>query len=121
MSESSRFQSDLAKIIRAVVVLVLGGKCEKCHGTLLSVLEVDHVDGRDWSPRSMGSLKRALRYLDELESFLKTGTPRLRVLCRRCNAIDGANRGNHHIPDPPEYPKICDACGYVDCKCVLPF
>lgn len=95
----NRRRGDLAKVLRAVLLLVLGGKCVECGGTLLSVLEVDHPEGRAWSPRSLNSYYRALRYCDEHAA----GVP-LQVLCRRCNAVDGALRGNNHIPDPPVYP-----------------
>lgn len=86
---SSRFSTELASIIRAVLILVLGGKCEMCGGTLLSVLEIDHPNGRNWQPRDYNRLTRVLRYCDEHARGV-----RLRVLCRRCNAMDGAIKGN---------------------------
>lgn len=81
----------LAIVIKAVLVMTLGGKCAVCGGTLLSVLEIDHAapEGAGWSRRGEGSFKRALRYCAEY----RAGVP-LRVLCRRCNAQDGARRGN---------------------------
>jgi len=92
----------LSTIIRAVLIIVLGGKCNVCGGTLLAVLEIDHPQGRSWEPRHCSRLNRALRYCDEYAA----GVP-LRVLCRRCNAIDGAKRGNawfSHLEEEEEWP-----------------
>jgi hypothetical protein len=47
----------------------------------LADLEVDHVDGRDYTLSSLSSLARARRYAAELASGV-----RLRALCRSCNA-----------------------------------
>ena len=101
-AQSDAIRSDLAIVIRSILVLLLGKKCDVCGGTLLDVLEIDHPKGRRWSLRSKNSLTRALRYCAEYAC----GTP-LRVLCRRCNAVDGARRGNAHIPDPPVYSTDC--------------
>lgn len=80
---------DVARLLRHLLILVLGGKCEKCGGTLLEVLEIDHVDGCTWSRRAVPSHLRVERYWQEYREGV-----RLRVLCRRCNAQDGARRGN---------------------------
>ena len=113
-----RRRSDLAVVIRSALLIALGQRCQGCGGTLLSVLEIDHVDGRAWSLRGTDSLERALRYCQEYRDGVH-----LRVLCRRCNARDGARRGNSHIPDPPSYPTACEACGRIgaDCRCRVPF
>lgn len=81
--------TDLALVCKAILLLVLGTKCAHCGGTLLSGLEVDHKNSRDWQPRDYNSLCRALKYMQEYTEGIE-----LRVLCRRCNAIDGAKRGN---------------------------
>lgn len=80
--------NDIAAIIRAVLVLLLGGKCVKCGCELLSALEIDHPEGRDWSPRKLSRLNRAIRYCDEYVAGVPLG-----VLCRHCNAVDGALKG----------------------------
>lgn len=48
-------------------------------------LEVDHVDGRNWSPRELSRIARVRRYWEEYRAGV-----RLRALCRRCNAQLGA-------------------------------
>lgn len=92
------FSNDLASIIKACVVLALGGKCAGCGGTLLSVLEPNHwrPEGRQWSARKLSRMKRALAYCEDY----KRGD--LNVLCRRCNAIDGARRGNWRFEEAQE-------------------
>ena len=98
----------VAQVMKAVLVCLLGGKCVGCGGTLLSVLEVDHAapEGAGWSRRGMGSYKRVLRYFEEY----KAGIP-LRVLCRRCNAQDGARRGNAwwHEATDVDRPAVTDS------------
>lgn len=62
--------------------------CAACEGSFaLSRLEIDHVDGRTWSPRKFDSLKRSLKYVAEYAAGV-----RLRALCRSCNAKDGRAR-----------------------------
>jgi hypothetical protein len=53
-----------------------GRRCRAWDG-----LEVDHVDGRDWSPRKLNRWSRVARYWREYEAGV-----RLRALCRSCNA-----------------------------------
>ncbi len=59
------------------------GRCAACNEP--GAIEVDHVDGRDWSPRALSKTQRTARYWDELDQGVK-----LRALCRSCNASDGA-------------------------------
>ena len=44
-------------------------------------LEIDHVDGRDWSPRKLNRWSRVARYWREFHAGV-----RLRAACRSCNA-----------------------------------
>jgi hypothetical protein len=69
-------------------VLSPDGKCAKCRKRFgATSLEVDHVDGREWSARELYFRDRVKRYWTE---FLEG--VRLRALCRSCNAIDGNHR-----------------------------
>jgi hypothetical protein len=93
-----RKRIERAKARRVELIRKLGAKCEGCGGTEIKVLEIDHIDGRTWSARGLCLESRIARYWREFREGV-----RLRVLCRRRNAIDGANRGNAHVPDPPDY------------------
>ena len=79
-------RTDVTKLLRHCLIHVLGGRCEECGAT--ERLEVDHKDGAGWSHRRMSSHQRVMRYVAEY----RAGIP-LRVLCRSCNAKDGALRG----------------------------
>lgn len=56
----------------------------ECHPDL----EVDHVDGREYEVRELGSRQRVRRYLKELDSGVK-----LQVLCKKHNGNDGYAKG----------------------------
>ena len=62
----------------------LGGVCSVCGGT--DRLGVDHVNGRDYLLRALGSHRRMRRYLEEF----RAGVP-LRLLCWEC---DGMRNGS---------------------------
>lgn len=70
------------------LIQALGGKCASCGEKDATKLEVDHVDGCTWSRRGMGMRQRVERYWAEY----REGIP-LQALCRTCNAVDGAIRG----------------------------
>lgn len=89
MTPRTEWESKRALELRHDLIRQLGGKCAECGRTEIAVLEIDHVDGRTWSARGLSSYRRVLRYWREFRAGV-----RLRVLCRRCNAIDGAIRGN---------------------------
>jgi hypothetical protein len=59
------------------------GRCATCDET--EGLEVDHIDGRDWSPRDLSRSQRAEKYWDEYNAGVK-----MQALCRSCNGRDGA-------------------------------
>lgn len=63
------------------MVAALGGRCALCQRT--SRLELDHIDGRTWSPRAVSWHLRIKRYREEMAAGL------LQVLCRSCNALKG--------------------------------
>ena len=69
--------------------LVLGyGRCSCCDRDLTcDLLEVDHVNGRNWELQHTSRWARVARYWREYES----GVP-MRVLCRSCNARLGGGR-----------------------------
>lgn len=81
------WQHDLAKVMRAVLVLVLGGRCARCGCVDLARLEVDHVDGRCYMVEDEDSYHRTLRYMEEYRQGV-----RLQALCKRCNGRDGRAR-----------------------------
>jgi uncharacterized protein len=68
---------------RNELVQKLGGKCVLCSAT--DGLEIDHVHGRDWDPATLSKQQRADRYRSEHDDGVY-----LQVLCRSCNASDGA-------------------------------
>lgn len=86
----------VAKIARVALICVLGAECETCHERDLDKLEVDHPKGRGYSARGLNSFQRIARYWQE---FCK-GVD-LRVLCRSCNASDGAKRGQAWWQEAP--------------------
>lgn len=64
------------------------GRCAKCRCyRSFDLLEIDHVDGCRWDKRKCNAWTRAARYWREFKQGV-----RLRVLCRGCNARDGAIR-----------------------------
>jgi hypothetical protein len=57
------------------------GRCALCGMKPRKIaLQIDHVDGRDWTPRQHNAWIRAARYWREFEAGV-----RLRALCRKCN------------------------------------
>jgi hypothetical protein len=46
-----------------------------------SGLQIDHVDGRDWTPRNHNRWTRAARYWREFLAGV-----RMRALCKKCNS-----------------------------------
>ena len=77
-------------------VLAPDGRCRMCNRRPrrgLGALEVDHVNGRDWAPRDLPMHQRIARYWQEYRDGVK-----LRALCRRCNAKDGAHRRGRAAP-----------------------
>ncbi len=81
--------------LRAKLFKAIGETCAKETGLAddpgdhHEELHVDHIDGRSWEPRSMGSYARVKRYLKELEAGV-----RLRPLCKICNGWDGFRRAS---------------------------
>lgn len=82
-----------APILRRALVCALGGRCAECGCEDLDELEVDHPKGSGYLARRLNSYRRARRYWKEYAA----GVPQ-RPLCRTCNAVDGARKGNN-----PEY------------------
>lgn len=78
---SNRTAIRAAKCLREMLVVRLGGKCDECGSTV--DLEIDHKEGRDWTPREVDIYSRVLRYWKE---FLRGVA--LRVLCASCNGTD---------------------------------
>lgn len=56
----------------------------ECHPDL----EIDHLDGREYEVRELGSRQRVVQYLKELDSGI-----RLQVLCKKHNGNDGYAKG----------------------------
>lgn len=75
-----------AKSARAVLVAEMGGACEICAAT--EALEFDHAGpgARGWDPARCSRWTRVTRYRRDWE------VGKLRLLCRSCNARDGAAR-----------------------------
>jgi hypothetical protein len=69
--------------------LVLGyGRCNNCGRDMtVDLLEVDHMDGRDWELHTVGRWTRFDKMWAEYESGV-----RLQALCRPCNARGGGRR-----------------------------
>ena len=72
---------------RAALIADLGGRCVVCGEDDACVLEFDHYPAAaTWNPVQVGSRTRMLRYEREAAAGM------LRLLCRQCNAEDGALR-----------------------------
>jgi hypothetical protein len=69
---------------RAALVTQLGGRCQIC-GTTMN-LEFHHPTGRPYEPRRMGRHNRIAAY------YRDAAAGNLGLLCRSCNARDGAQR-----------------------------
>ena len=82
----SRRDTERATRKRQALIEKLGGKCAWCEAT--EDLEIDHIHGRDWTPREVSSDTRALIYEQEAEDGL------LQVLCKSCNS----SKGDHDFP-----------------------
>ncbi len=76
--------------------------CAECEKKFhYSRLEIDHVDGRTWSPRKFDSLKRSLKYVAEFAAGV-----RLRALCRSCNGKDGRRRQALSFAKAVDYARV---------------
>lgn len=74
--------------VQLIAVLAPDDRCKGCARRMqVHKLEVDHVDGRTWQWHTLNALDRIRRMWHEHRRGI-----RLRALCRRCNAIDGAAR-----------------------------
>jgi 5-methylcytosine-specific restriction endonuclease McrA len=80
-SSSTAANYRYARKWRDAMIRALGGRCAWCKRT--DRLELDHIDGRTWSPRALSWHRRIKRYREE------HARGRLQVLCRSCNAIKG--------------------------------
>jgi hypothetical protein len=64
------------------------GRCAICRCAIPArMLEVDHVDGRQWEVRRVNAWTRVARYWRELRARV-----RMRALCSNCNGRTGATR-----------------------------
>ncbi len=62
----------------------LRGEYPPCH----ELLEIDHVDGREYEVNELGGITRIRRYLKELDAGVQ-----LQVLCKIHNGSDGYSKG----------------------------
>lgn len=84
----SRSEYGLQLRVSLLEALAPDSRCACCGAVYqLEDLEVDHVDGRTWRGRALNFLDRIRRQWREFDRGV-----RLRALCRRCNASDGARR-----------------------------
>lgn len=65
----------------AALIAQLGGRCAWCSAT--TRLELDHKNGRTWTPRLVSWHRRIKRYREEAAAGL------LQVLCKSHNALKG--------------------------------
>ncbi len=77
----SEYRKKRRERLRERILKKLGGKCRSCGGK--QRLEVDHIYGRDYEVRKLGSYERMQKYLEEH----KEG--KVQLLCQRCNALKG--------------------------------
>lgn len=85
----ARADADSRTLPALIDKLAPSGKCASCGNT--GGLEVDHVDGRKWSPNELSQEQRAERYWREHDDGVE-----LRALCRSCNGADGARNKQEH-------------------------
>lgn len=74
---SAGYFKDYRRKKRAELIERLGGECRQCGSK--RKLEFDHINGRDWEPREIGSTSRILLYVRE------AAIGKLQLLCRPCN------------------------------------
>lgn len=67
------------KRVREMLILELGGKCVLCGNGNWTVLEFDHIYGRDYVVSELSSGARMARYKKEVGGGL------IRLLCAECN------------------------------------
>ncbi len=80
----------LARRKEAIFVLLGGKRCEGCSETDESLLQFDHINGRDWDVKKYSSTTRLKHYLFEALAG------RLQVLCISCNS---AKKRPDELPD----------------------
>ena len=71
---------------RLKLIQELGGECVQCGS--ISNLELDHIHGKDWVARELGSDQRVCLYIKEAAQGL------IQVLCKSCNV----KKGDHNFP-----------------------
>lgn len=72
-------QTEYAHRTKAELIVQLGGKCEHCGETAYDKLQFDHINGRDWDPKSKSFSARMSKYKREAAAGI------LRLLCEPCN------------------------------------
>jgi hypothetical protein len=81
-----RRQTEWGVRARAALIQALGGKCEWCGEDDPNVLEIDHINGRDWVPSKVSSAHRVSIYRREAREG------KVQVLCDHCNNSIGYRR-----------------------------
>jgi hypothetical protein len=80
----------LLRVLAGVLPSANRASCAECGAEYrVEDLVVDHVDGRVWDLKALGSWNRAARYWREFRAGV-----RLRALCISCSCRDGARRAN---------------------------
>ncbi len=76
------------------------GRCALCGKKPRKIaLQIDHVDGRDWTPRNHNRWTRAARYWREFLAGV-----RMRALCKKCNGTyrpPGRTASGHRLASVP--------------------
>ena len=88
MLRSKKRQHDAKtyQTLRVWLVVLLGGQCAHYgngHGKCNGKLEFDHINGRNWSMRSVNYAQRMRLLVKEASE------DKLQLLCRRHNAMKG--------------------------------
>lgn len=81
-----RRQTEWAVRALAQLIQALGGECEQCGEDDPYELEIDHINGRDWTPSKVSSSQRVSIYRREAREG------KLQVLCHYCNKSYGYKR-----------------------------
>jgi len=91
----ARRQREWAKRARLALIHALGGKCTACGRD--DCLTIDHINGRDWDIRAVGSAWRISIYRWE------AANGRVRVLCATCNNEPRRRYGRRRASLPEGY------------------
>jgi 5-methylcytosine-specific restriction endonuclease McrA len=73
---------------RQKLLIMMGGVCAACGEDDLALLEIDHIEDRQYEPRQLSRTKRLKMYEEEYRQG------RVRLLCSSCNKSNEYRKHN---------------------------